>query len=369
MKKFLILIFLSLFLNSCETYDPTVSSSTGTPNPYSIGLDKNQFIEKFFKDKDLDKIEGIYTGSNNKYEVAVIKNKSNFKPQYDYLAIITDTNRWNWKKGQVKFELKETATPTIFTGNYLMQNKMRVGRTFFLKEGYIEVSLPTGYYGTNQPALFLKAYPSYTAKKQSEKKDKKVKASSGSAFFVDNSGHIITNYHVVKDCGNKSKIIFNGSEYPAKLIAKDKYLDLALLKTDLKNEMYINITSNPPRKLDKIIAAGYPFGKFLSDDLKFTSGIISSIKGLDDDSTRLQIDAALNMGNSGGPIVNEKSGELVAVAVSGLRKDLSESVNFGIKAGQVKVFLESNQILLSKSNDRVELSDLLEKSTVYTFCK
>ena len=69
MKKFLILIFLSLFLNSCETYDPTVSSSTGTPNPYSIGLDKNQFIEKFFKDKDLDKIEGIYTGSNNKYEV------------------------------------------------------------------------------------------------------------------------------------------------------------------------------------------------------------------------------------------------------------------------------------------------------------
>lgn len=367
MKKFFILILFGLFLVSCETYDPTVS--TGTPNPYSSGLDKDQFIGKFFKDKDLDEIEGVYTSSDNRYEVAVIKNKSDFKSQYDYLAIITDTNTWNWKKGQVKFELKNTATPTIFTGNYFMGNKMRVGRTFFLKKGYIEVNLPTGYYGTNQPALFLKAYPSYTAKSSSEKKDKTVKASSGSAFFVDNSGHIITNYHVVKDCGNKSKIMFNGAEYPAKLIAKDKFLDLALLKTDLKNEMYINITSKPPKKLDRIIAAGYPFGKFLSDDLKFTSGIISSIKGLDDDSTRLQIDAALNMGNSGGPIVNEKSGELVAVAVSSLRKDLSESVNFGIKAGQVKVFLESNQISLNKNTTNVDLSNLLEKSTVYTFCK
>tara|TARA_B100000315_G_scaffold225149_1_gene231177 strand:+ start:321 stop:536 length:216 start_codon:yes stop_codon:yes gene_type:complete len=61
---------------------------------------------------------------------------------------------------------------------------------------------------------------------------------------------------------------------------------------------------------------------FLSQDLK----------GLGDDSTRIQIDAAINYGNSGGPIVYEENGLLVAVAVAGLRKDITEAMNFGIKS-------------------------------------
>ncbi len=156
-------------------------------------------------------------------------------------------------------------------------------------------------------------------------------------------------------------------------MAKDKYLDLALLKADVKNKHFIKISNKSPKKLQRIIAAGYPFGKELSDDLKFTSGIVSSLKGLQDDSTRIQIDAALNYGNSGGPIVDEKTGELVAVAVAGLSKEVTESINFGIKARSVKNFLDSNQIntsLLAKnfSFGSVDLSAILENATVYTFC-
>ena len=78
-------------------------------------------------------------------------------------------------------------------------------------------------------------------------------------------------------------------------------------------------------------------------------------------------------GNSGGPIVDEKTGELVAVAVAGLSKEVTESINFGIKARSVKNFLDSNQIntsLLSKnfSFGSVDLSAILENATVYTFC-
>ena len=90
-----------------------------------------------------------------------------------------------------------------------------------------------------------------------------------------------------------------------------------------------------------------------------------------DDSTRLQIDAALNRGNSGGPIVDENTGELVAVAVAGLRKDKTEAVNFGIKAASVKNFLQSNQIdttLLKKRYSRAGVASLLESTTMYTFC-
>jgi serine protease Do len=173
---------------------------------------------------------------------------------------------------------------------------------------------------------------------------------------------------------NKSKIIYKDIKYEAKLLAKDKYLDLALLKTELDNEHYISITNKRPRKLQRIIAAGYPLGKALSDDLKFTSGIISSLKGLEDDSTRIQVDAALNPGNSGGPIVDEKTGELIAVAVSGLDKEITESINFGIKAGSVKNFLDSNQIDIDLSVKKfslgeIDLASILENATVYTYCE
>ena len=195
--------------------------------------------------------------------------------------------------------------------------------------------------------------------------------SSGTAFFVTAKGHLITNYHVVKGCKDRSKINFEDKEVKVKLLAKDKYLDLALLKADIKNKHFLKISEKSPKKLQRIIAAGYPLGLELSDDLKFTSGIISSLKGFEDDSTRLQIDAALNPGNSGGPIVDEKNGELIAVAVSGLKK--TESINFGIKASSVQSFLDSNKIstgflvkLFSFGTD--DLSSMLENATVYTFC-
>ncbi len=223
----------------------------------------------------------------------------------------------------------------------------------------------------------LNAHNSQFEKKKVAEKDKdknKIQASSGTAFFVTNKGHTITNYHVVEGCKGKSKIIYQDNEYKAKLIAKDKYLDLALLKSELNNEHYIALSNKSPKKLQRIIAAGYPLGKELSDDLKFTSGIVSSLKGLEDDSTRIQIDAALNYGNSGGPIVDEKTGELVAVAVAGLDKQVTESINFGIKAGSVKNFLDSNQINVNLNAKKfslgdIDLASILENATVYTFCK
>jgi S1-C subfamily serine protease len=201
-----------------------------------------------------------------------------------------------------------------------------------------------------------------------------VEASSGTAFFVTDQGHLITNNHVVEGCKDKSKIVYKNQEYPAKLIAKDKNLDFALLKADLSKNRFIELSENPPKKLQKIIAAGYPLGKFLSDDLKFTSGIVSSLKGYNDDSTLIQIDAALNPGNSGGPIVDENNGKLVAVAVAGLRKDKTEAVNFGIKSNSLRNFLNANQMKLQSKQlfsfgKNIDVSQILEESTVYTFCK
>lgn len=199
------------------------------------------------------------------------------------------------------------------------------------------------------------------------------KGYSGTAFFINMDGYLITNHHVVKDCENKSKISYKNKDVSVKFIASDPNLDLALLKADLKNNSSIKISNKNPEKLQKVIAAGYPLGKRLSDDLKVTSGIISSLKGLNDNSNQIQIDASLNQGNSGGPIVDEKTGELVAVAVSALKSDKIDSINFGIKSDAVVSFLKSNKVkensstLFSSGNTSVIKK--LEESVVYTYCR
>ena len=206
---------------------------------------------------------------------------------------------------------------------------------------------------------------------KSKDNSKKV-AQSGSGFFINNKGYFITNNHVVEGC-TQSQITFKDKSIDAQLIAIDQSLDLALLKTDVRPKEFLNLSDNPPKKLQKIYVAGYPFGKGLSDDLKFTQGIISSVKGFADNSNQIQIDAAINSGNSGGPIVDEK-GSLVAVAVSGLDKSQTEGIGFGIKASSVRNFLDVNNIdystpgILNFGMNSDKLNKLLEKSTVYTYC-
>tara|TARA_Y100000590_G_scaffold217256_1_gene246026 strand:- start:70 stop:1332 length:1263 start_codon:yes stop_codon:yes gene_type:complete len=194
---------------------------------------------------------------------------------------------------------------------------------------------------------------------------------SGTAFFINNKGHLLTNNHVVEGC-TLSKISYKNKDYDTKLIATDKTLDLALLKAEIRPNIFFNFSKDEAKKLSKVYVAGYPLGKGLSDDLKISSGIVSSLKGFEDNSNEIQIDAPINPGNSGGPIINE-NGDLVAIAVSGLAKDLTEGINFGIKASAAERFLISNKINPKKSmysgiKDNDKLLEILEEGTVYTYC-
>ena len=211
--------------------------------------------------------------------------------------------------------------------------------------------------------------------KEKNKKDKDGEkgsgSSSGTAFFITKDGYLLTNNHVVKGC-SISKLSYKNKDYDTKLIATDTNLDLALLKADIRPDTFIEFSSSDPKKLQKIFVAGYPLGKGLSDDLKITSGIVSSLKGFKDNSNEIQVDAAINPGNSGGPIVNE-NGELVAIAVSGLSKKSTESINFGIKADAASTFLKLNKInpsisRFNFSSNSDKLLKILEESTVYTYC-
>ena len=206
-------------------------------------------------------------------------------------------------------------------------------------------------------------------KKLNDDGEKESGASSGTAFFINKKGYLLTNNHVVEGC-TLSKISYKNKEYEAKLIATDKTLDLALLKAEVKPKTFLNFSNDEAKKLNKVYVAGYPLGKGLSDDLKISSGIVSSIKGFEDNSNEIQIDAPINPGNSGGPIINE-NGDLIAIAVAGMTE--AQNINFGIKSSAAERFLKSNNINLSKSmysrvKDNDKLLEILEEGTVYTYC-
>ena len=81
---------------------------------------------------------------------------------------------------------------------------------------------------------------------------------------------------------------------------------------------------------EKVVAMGYPYGKTVSSEIKLTSGSVSSLSGLGDEFTRMQIDAALQPGNSGGPLFDDKA-NLIGINSSGLNKNIADNVGYSIK--------------------------------------
>jgi S1-C subfamily serine protease len=207
---------------------------------------------------------------------------------------------------------------------------------------------------------------------------------SGSGFFVSKMGHVITNAHVVQNCKNITIGDNANKQVPAEVINTDRNNDLALLKLSslemasaesksLIQKLNIAVVplaskgllrSEDVRLGEKVLVAGFPFGDVFSDTIKVTSGIVSATRGSGDDSGQFQLDAAVQPGNSGGPIY-DSGGNIVGVVISQLDKlkmakaigSLPENVNFGIKASTVRQFLTSSG-LPSKKSERTE-----EKST------
>ena len=128
--------------------------------------------------------------------------------------------------------------------------------------------------------------------------------SQGSGFFVSDDGYIVTNNHVI-DKGSKITVVMNdGTELEAKLIGSDKRSDLAVLKVEAtKKFTYVEFDDKNPRIGEWVVAVGNPFG--LGGTV--TAGIVSA-SGRQISSNRyddfIQIDAAVNKGNSGGPTFN-----------------------------------------------------------------
>ena len=208
--------------------------------------------------------------------------------------------------------------------------------------------------------------------------DNNIFTGSGSGFFISDEGHLVTNHHVVNYC-NITQVNYFGKTGKAKVVAYDRINDLALLETDITPKDKFDISTQDAKLLDDIYVAGYPFGKAVSSSVKVTKGVVSALAGLENNYALVQIDAAIQPGNSGGPIVNT-NGDVVGVAVAKLDyKDalesygvIPENTNFGIKSSILKNFTSANSIKNSnqepKEIPKDQVGEKIQNATAYVGC-
>jgi S1-C subfamily serine protease len=140
---------------------------------------------------------------------------------------------------------------------------------------------------------------------------------AGSGFLIDTQGHILTNYHVVQGAQTIEVTLGDQSRYKAKLIGEDSRNDIALIQIDSKGRKLTPLSLGDSQNLlvgQRVLAIGNPFG-FQST---LTTGIVSSLGRTVQTSEStfidqaIQTDAAINRGNSGGPLLNSH-GEVIGI--------------------------------------------------------
>jgi S1-C subfamily serine protease len=203
-----------------------------------------------------------------------------------------------------------------------------------IEEYYID---PFEEFGELGPFGFYFRIPQYRQKGTEPRE-----VSAGSGFVVDSRGYIITNRHVVEDPAASYTVLTNdGKKYNAELIARDLLEDFAILKIEKSGLIPLNLGDSSNLVLGQtVIAIGNALGEFQNTvSLGVISGLSRSIEVTDNYGQTvvlndvIQTDAAINQGNSGGPLLN-LNGEVIGVNTA--KASNAENIGFAIPINKVK---------------------------------
>ncbi len=163
----------------------------------------------------------------------------------------------------------------------------------------------------------------------------------GSAIIIDKSGHVLTNFHVVDRARQMQVTLFDGTSYAARLVGTDPPTDIAVLKIDAPSDSLYPVTFGSSTSLlvgQHVFAIGNPFGL----ERTLTTGVISSLNRTLPRRTRrgmmksiIQIDAAINPGSSGGPLLDSRARMIGMNTAIASRTGESAGVGFAIPVNTV----------------------------------
>jgi S1-C subfamily serine protease len=202
------------------------------------------------------------------------------------------------------------------------------------------------------------------------------KSWSGTGFVVSVSGHILTNNHVADGCSDLKGSLGGQPPTALRVVSKDATNDLAVLQgppETFKN--FVKIRDRAIHSGDSVVVIGYPYHGLLSSDFTVTTGIVSSLSGMRNDTRELQISAAVQPGNSGGPlldttglIVGIVTAKLDVLRVARATGTIPENINFAIKTGAIRDFLDNSVVPYETAAPGSELkaSDIANNARAYT---
>lgn len=163
----------------------------------------------------------------------------------------------------------------------------------------------------------------------------------GSGFVIDDAGHIVTNHHVVSSGGSISVSLWNGRTFEATLVGADRSTDLAVVRIDAPRSLLAPLRLADSSEVavgDTVLALGSPFGL----EGTITSGIVSALHRemrAPNDFTindTIQTDAAINHGNSGGPLLDRRGSVIGVNAQIESESGGSDGVGFAIPSNTVR---------------------------------
>lgn len=170
---------------------------------------------------------------------------------------------------------------------------------------------------------------------------------TGTGFLITRNGYLVTNHHVVKDCG-KVRVQTAAGLLDAVVVRVDAPSDLALLKVTGTFDAVPVVSSRTARLGATVATVGFPNIGLQGFEPKLSKGDISSLAGIQDDVRYFQISVPVQPGNSGGALVDER-GNVVGVVSAQLSQKaalestgtLAQSVNYAVKSSYLLSFLEA----------------------------
>ncbi|MBI4288639.1 MAG: trypsin-like peptidase domain-containing protein [Chloroflexi bacterium] len=166
---------------------------------------------------------------------------------------------------------------------------------------------------------------------------------SGSGFFFDSEGHILTNAHVVGADGKVTVVVGDSRSFVGDVVARDEVRDVAVVKLNIQHDASLAFGDSDKAAVgDEVLAIGYALGSTLAGQASLSKGVVSA-KRRDKSVDVIQIDAPLNPGNSGGPLLNTQ-GEVIGMnraVIRGKTGTPIESIGFAISINSIKDLLPS----------------------------
>lgn len=321
-------------------------------NPRTGNTSWSESSVKQNADRNNDGICGIYEGTN------VIGDKLGcVKQDGEYIIIyLGDRVRstW-WQIGDIKARLKPSATNGVFKADWYMGNKTVSSHTYVFFDGggmkAVINDLDEEFYLKMYPTSLANSSPSSNSRPSSSTEEW-----SGTGFALNN-GYIATNYHVVDNAKSIKVQGIRGNfniKYNATVVATDKFNDLAIVKI---NDSRFNGFGTIPYRVktstsevgEDVFVLGYPLTTTMGDEIKLTTGVISSKTGFQGDVALYQISAPIQPGNSGGPLFDGK-GNLIGIVNA--KHMEAENVGYAIKTSYLNNLVEiaSSTSLLPSNN-------------------